>query len=284
MENFKNINNEYDEHNLQHIIIQKNDIKKEDIDLQIEEDIDLQIEEDIDLQIEEDIDLQIEEDIDLQIEEDIDLQIEEDIDLQIETKTKDIKIVNRGTGAGGSNTNYYGKKFEDKTNNEINLLMNGFNKISFIKNPKKSNDYYVSKEYDDKIVIFLIQGGLKKYMNKFYNIKLERNPDEAYLIKYKDGIRKTTLKILEKKEQHVEGSVEIKLWSGPSLKREYEIYLGDRFNVEYCYCLNNFLEYKFKSDKKKYLTLKKILHESNINILYGDNENYFELLNNWINE
>ena len=26
-------------------------------------------------------------------------------------------IINKGTGAGGANTNYYGKKFEEKTNN-----------------------------------------------------------------------------------------------------------------------------------------------------------------------
>jgi len=29
------------------------------------------------------------------------------------------------------------------------------------------------------------------------------------------------IKIVEKKEQNVEGSVETKLWSSPSLKREY---------------------------------------------------------------
>ena len=31
-------------------------------------------------------------------------------------------IINKGTGAGGANTNYYGKKFEEKTNNEQILL------------------------------------------------------------------------------------------------------------------------------------------------------------------
>jgi hypothetical protein len=35
------------------------------------------------------------------------------------------KIVNKGTGAGGANTNYYGKKFEEKTNNQIRLLNDG---------------------------------------------------------------------------------------------------------------------------------------------------------------
>ena len=30
--------------------------------------------------------------------------------------------LNRGSGAGGANTNYYGKKFEEKTNNKERLL------------------------------------------------------------------------------------------------------------------------------------------------------------------
>jgi len=36
------------------------------------------------------------------------------------------KIVNKGTGTGGSNTNYNGKIFEFKTNNEEMLLNKGF--------------------------------------------------------------------------------------------------------------------------------------------------------------
>ncbi len=46
-------------------------------------------------------------------------------------------IINRGTGAGGANTNYHGKKFEDKTNNQIRLLNDGYIKNSFTKKPKK---------------------------------------------------------------------------------------------------------------------------------------------------
>ena len=31
-------------------------------------------------------------------------------------------IINKGTNAGGANTNYNGKKFEEKTNNQQRLL------------------------------------------------------------------------------------------------------------------------------------------------------------------
>ena len=50
------------------------------------------------------------------------------------------------------------------------------------------------------------------------------------------------IKILEKKEQNVEGSVETKLWSGPSLKREYELVLGNDFKVHYGFCVSEFLK------------------------------------------
>ena len=48
-----------------------------------------------------------------------------------------------------------------------------------------------------------------------YNISMFRCPDEAYIIEYKNG--KIQVKILEKKEQNVEGSVETKLWAGVAL-------------------------------------------------------------------
>ena len=39
-------------------------------------------------------------------------------------------IINKGTGAGGANTNYYGKKFEEKTNNQQRLLEIGYSNYS----------------------------------------------------------------------------------------------------------------------------------------------------------
>jgi hypothetical protein len=132
-------------------------------------------------------------------------------------------------------------------------------------------------------------------MKKFYNIEMIRNPDEAYIINEKhksvDKDKKILIKILEKKEQSVEGSVETKLWSSPSLKREYELLLGDKFIVEYGLCINNFLKQKIcmnsnniqiKKCNKKYEILNKILEESKIDILYGDDYDYLETLNKWI--
>ena len=66
-------------------------------------------------------------------------------------------------------------------------------------------------------------------MKHKYNIKIFRCPDEAYIIEYNTG--KIEIKILEKKTQNVSGSVETKLWASPSLKREYQLLLGDKFNI-----------------------------------------------------
>ena len=187
---------------------------------------------------------------------------------------------NKGTGAGGSNTNYHGKRFEEKTDNQPRLLVNGYSKTSFTIKPKKIYDYYLSKTFSDKTVIFVLQNGLKKYMKHKYNIDLFRWPDEAYLTEYTTG--KKVIKILEKKIQNVAGSVETKLWSGPSLKREYELLLGSEFEVQYGFCLSEFLKKKLTSNEKKYTILNTILNENNITVLFGDDEDYFETLDKWL--
>lgn len=210
--------------------------------------------------------------------------------METESKTKPVFIIeemdpiihvgNKGTGAGGANTNYYGKKFEEKTNFQTRLLESGYIKNSFTKKPKKTYDYYLSKTFEDKTIVFVLQNGLKMYMKTKYNIELFRCPDEAYIIEYKTG--KKVIKILEKKEQNVEGSVETKLWSGPSLKREYELVLGDEFEVHYGFCVSEFLKTKLTSNEKKYMILNTIFNENKITVLFGDDENYFESIDQWL--
>ena len=70
--------------------------------------------------------------------------------------------MNKGIGAGGANTNYYGKLFEDKTNNYNKLLDIGY--IEYKLPDKCKYNYYLSKTFEDKTIIFTLQNGLKKYM------------------------------------------------------------------------------------------------------------------------
>jgi hypothetical protein len=191
------------------------------------------------------------------------------------------KIINKGTGAGGSNTNLYGKQFEQETNMQKRLTEAGYTEHTYTKIRKNKYNYYLSKTFEDKTIIFVTQTGLKLYMKHKHNIELFRFPDEAYIIEYITG--KKILKVLEKKEQNVDGSVETKLWSGPSLKREYELVLGESFVVCYGFCVSEFLKNKLVSNEKKYTILNTIFIENNIVVLFGDDENYFDTLNSWIN-
>lgn len=196
-----------------------------------------------------------------------------------------VVLINKGTGAGGANTNYYGKKFEDKTNNQQRLLDLGYVQHSLTNKPAKSNKLvkaydYLTKTFEDKTITFVLQTGLKMFMKHKFNIDLFRCPDEAYIIEFNDG--RKVIKILEKKEQNVAGSVETKLWSGPSLKREYELVLGPAFEVVYGFCVSEFLQTKFLSNEKKYLILGTIFIEHNISVLFGDDANYFDTLDAWI--
>jgi hypothetical protein len=155
--------------------------------------------------------------------------------------------------------------------------------INFLKTKtiKNKSAFYLSKTFPDKTITFVLQNGLKTYMKYKYNIDVFRCPDEAYIIEYHNS-DKRVIKILEKKEQNVDGSVETKLWSGPSLKREYEILLSN-FTVHYGFCVSDFLKQKMISNEAKYIILNQILKESGIEVLFGDDDNYFETLDTWIN-
>lgn len=79
------------------------------------------------------------------------------------------------------------------------------------------------------------------------------------------------------------GSVETKLWSGPSLKREYELVLGNKFEICYGVCVSDYLKKKLISADKKYTTLLAIFEEHKIVVLFGNDDNYFDTLDNWVN-
>lgn len=80
-------------------------------------------------------------------------------------------IVNKGTGAGGANTNATGKSFEQKTENETRLLASGFIRKQIPGCEKNKTGYYLVKETitnPDQSIIYLTQGGLKAYFNHFF--------------------------------------------------------------------------------------------------------------------
>lgn len=183
----------------------------------------------------------------------------------------------RGKGAGGAITNIVGKNFEDRTDMTSSLCQKGYVPFKFT---KEKWTFYKLRE-ENRQIVFVLQTNFKKYMYKKFGIDgIYKNPDDAYIIE-KDG--KIVVKILEKKAQNVEGSVEEKLWSAGYIKKAYQKMLGDDFQVEYAYCVNSFLKKKLTSDVKKYQHLLEMFKEDGIEIFYGEDEDYCEKLYAWIN-
>jgi len=57
-----------------------------------------------------------------------------------------------------------------------------------------------------------------------------------------------------------------------------------KFNVSYAFCVSKFLQNKFESNQFKYNNILKIMNDDNIKLFYGEDENYLDILFNWINQ
>lgn len=193
-------------------------------------------------------------------------------------------IINKGTGAGGANTNKNGLKFEEKTNIEKYLDNKKYNKI-YMKESNKKCYYYKYDDIENKQqIIYFTKGGFKMYFREYFDICTYKEPDEGYLI-IKD--KKYHLKILEKKNQNVNGSVEEKLKTGNFVKQEYELMINDnskkiKFDISFAFCVNKYLQDKLTYNSPKYININKIMKKENIELFFGDSDNYFEKIYNWI--
>lgn len=201
---------------------------------------------------------------------------------------------NKGTGAGGSNTNINGKSFEMKTSNEPRLLELGFvrKNIPGVSDKSKNGFYYEKQLTPTTTVFYLTQGGLKAYFKYFFGKEMCRCPDEAYLFKNIDGDEGGAvtyiLKILEKKNQNTSGSVDTKLLAGGGFIDEYLFCLNGTgtgtgtFTVEYAFCINDYLKKEYIADTKKSEALRFIHKKHRISVLFGDDADYFDTLDTWL--
>jgi hypothetical protein len=203
--------------------------------------------------------------------------------------TEEEHKTNKGTGAGGSNTNVNGKSFEMKTSNEPRLLVSGFvrKNIPGVGDKNKTGFYLVKEMSPTTAVVYLTQGGLKAYFKHFFGKEMCRCPDEAYLFKHGcDDGASYTLKILEKKNQNTSGSVDTKLLAGKAFIDEYTYCLGGDggtpFTVEYAFCINEFLKKDYIADTVKSKAIRFIHKKDGISVLFGDDADYFETLDAWL--
>jgi hypothetical protein len=172
-----------------------------------------------------------------------------------------IKTINRGTGAGGAETNVNGLLYEEKID-----LSSLYKECIREKNEKTRTIKFSGYERE---FINANKSALHKYMTIIgeKNTNLQpaagcKEPDEAYI-----DINKKIVYIIEKKFQQTPGSVDEKLQTAPFKKQHY----GKQFpnyKIYYIYCLSDW----FKRDE--YISVLQYLSESNIPIFWGNDPEY----------
>lgn len=166
-------------------------------------------------------------------------------------------LVNKGTGAGGANTNKNGLPYEGLTdlNTHIEVIQTNQNSttvrfknysIELEKPNGKTGLFKVLKEYLDKSV------------EKGHGCK---QPDECYI-----NMEKKFIYIIEKKFQQTNGSVIEKLQT-PEFKIWNYSQMFQNFTIVYVYCLSDY----FKEHAKAEL---EYLKEKKIPVFWGNSETY----------
>jgi hypothetical protein len=170
-------------------------------------------------------------------------------------------IINKGTGAGGANTNINGLSYEDKTNleelfSEINIDKKmGTKTIKFI-----NYDYEFINANKSKLYKYLEQNGEKN--NTLQQAAGCKEPDEAYI-----DVSRKIIFIIEKKFQQTPGSVDEKIQTGPFKKIHYSKQFPN-YTINYVYCLSDW----FKRDE--YKSVLDYLQENNIPVFWGNDVEY----------
>jgi hypothetical protein len=191
-----------------------------------------------------------------------DVVIEEEMEIEkVETEPINV-IINKGTGAGGANTNINGLSYEDKTNletlfSEVNVDKKiGTKTIKFINyenveliNANKSKLYKHLEKNGDRNITIQQAAGCKE-------------PDEAYI----DMSRKIIF-IIEKKFQQTPGSVDEKIQTGVFKKIHYSKQFPN-YKINYIYCLSDWFR------RNEYNSVLEYLQENNIIIFWGNDINY----------
>lgn len=184
--------------------------------------------------------------------------------------SKEQNIINRGTGAGGANTNKNGLAFEERTD----LITEMTYHDSIIRAPRIGKRY--TEMYDE--LSFDVSPGrtfvriIKKQLAKYFNLNTEYvfdgcvEPDECYYDK-----SNKILFVIEKKYQNGSGSKIEVLQTAPA-KRENlsQVFSSLQIDVVYMYCVNFELKRFLKKVVLNYLTRNNIqvfyayLNDSNI--------------------
>jgi hypothetical protein len=165
-----------------------------------------------------------------------------------------LNIINRGTGAGGANTNKNGLSYEQKTD-----LSSNFNII-------KKQKYHKIINFNNLELVCINNKQLFKYMkNKTNNSICKahgcKQPDECYIDENNNIIF-----IIEKKFQQTSGSVCEKLQTPDFKLWQYSRTFPD-YKIVYIYCLSDWF-------KENCIAELEYLKYKNIPVFWGNDSNY----------
>jgi hypothetical protein len=206
--------------------------------------------------------------------------MKENIDKSANENTVIIK--NRGTGAGGAQTNKNGLSFEYHTSlmGLIKIEQYFYTQSKPNSKAKKKPKPYKLITFNsyDKLLIMAHQSGFNMYMRdkKLINKDIDvmhgcSKPDESYI----DEDKKVII-IIEKKLQTTSGSVCEKIQTAPAKLYNYtERFPG--YIVNYIYCLSDW----YKSNCKAEL---KYLKQAKIPVFWGDDADYKEKIIKYIHK
>lgn len=166
---------------------------------------------------------------------------------------------NRGTGAGGSNTNKNGLPYEELTdlNDMVTVVQQStlYSKVTFSSDVRKT-------------FIKTKQANLFKYMNSINELNTHvekahgcKNPDECYI----DTVSKNMF-VIEKKFQQCSGSVCEKIQTGPFKLWQYTRTFP-KYKIVYVYCLSAWFKENCKSELE-------YLAQQGIPVFWGNSTTY----------
>ena len=172
--------------------------------------------------------------------------------------------MNRGTGAGGTNTNKNGLAYEVMTS-----LREHLNVIETVNTKRLSYEKYLinNREY-----IGLQKANLRRYLVSELNPQCERHlePDEAFVCK---DIKK--LYILEKKFQQCAGSADEKIQTA-LFKHEFYQEQYPEYDIHYAYVLNDWFQ------QNKYKPEMRFLQKYGIRVFWSSDDDYVEQVKEWL--
>lgn len=181
-------------------------------------------------------------------------------------RTANMSIINKGTGAGGSNTNGNGLPYEILTDLSSEYEPN--------KTLKYRNYSVVQFKQCDKLFVSTNQSKFFRYMKDKIDTSIEhahgcKRPDECYINEVDKEIF-----IIEKKFQQTGGSVCEKIQT-PGFKLWQYSKLFPQYKIVYIYCLSDW----FKEHCKQELVY---LCDINIPVFWGNSDTYKRDIINFI--